>query len=101
MNFSYEDFSPCIDAGDPNLTDPDQTQSDIGAIFFNQNECIGDSGDINGDDIINILDVVFITNYILNQDNSDECIEYSGDINQDGIVNILDVVGIVNIILGL
>ena len=100
-NFSYEDFSPCIDAGDPNLTDPDQTQSDIGAIFFNQNECIGDSGDINGDDIINILDVVFITNYILNQDNSDECIEYSGDINQDGIVNILDVVGIVNIILGL
>ena len=77
-----------------------QTGSAV-TIFFNQNECIGDSGDINGDDIINILDVVFITNYILNQDNSDECIEYSGDINQDGIVNILDVVGIVNIILGL
>jgi len=36
-----EDFylrwhSPCIDAGDPSLTDPDGTRSDIGALYFNQ-----------------------------------------------------------------
>jgi len=28
--------SPCIDAGDPSLTDPDGTRSDIGAFYFNQ-----------------------------------------------------------------
>jgi len=36
-----EDFhlrwhSPCVDAGDPSLTDPDGTCSDIGAFYFNQ-----------------------------------------------------------------
>jgi len=99
-DFSYEDFSPCIDAGDPNLNDPDETRSDIGAIFFNQNECVGESGDINNDNIINILDIVSITNYILNQESfNSECLEYLSDMNQDGIVNILDVVAMVNIIL--
>jgi len=28
--------SPCIDSGDPSLTDPDGTRSDIGAFYFNQ-----------------------------------------------------------------
>ena len=50
-------------------------------------------GDINNDDIVNVLDVVLLVNIIL----------YGGDlsnadVNQDGIVNILDVVTLVNII---
>ena len=100
-NFSYEDYSPCIDSGDPNLTDPDQTRSDIGALFYNQNECDGSIGDINYDSTINILDVVLITNYILTQNSEDECSTYYSDINQDGVINILDIVSIVNSILGL
>ncbi|MBD3232645.1 MAG: T9SS type A sorting domain-containing protein [candidate division Zixibacteria bacterium] len=32
--------SPCIDAGDPNINDPDGTVSDIGALFFHQGELI-------------------------------------------------------------
>lgn len=31
-----ETKSPCIDAGDPAFTDPDQTISDIGALFYSQ-----------------------------------------------------------------
>ena len=52
-------------------------------------------GDINGDQIVNIQDIILIINMIL-ANNDDP----SGDINSDGIVNILDVVQIVNIILG-
>ena len=51
-------------------------------------------GDINGDSLIDILDVVLLVNVILGLD---EVIE--SDINQDSQTNILDVVQLVNIIL--
>jgi len=51
-------------------------------------------GDINEDSSINILDLVSITNLILNN-SYDEC----GDTNSDGELNILDLVILVNIIL--
>ena len=54
-------------------------------------------GDINGDGLVNILDVISTINIIFG------VIEYNdnADINDDGIVNILDVIGVVNIILGI
>ena len=52
-------------------------------------------GDLNQDDILNILDVVILVNIVLdNPTNSD------GDLNDDGIANILDVVILVNLVLG-
>ena len=53
------------------------------------------SGDLNSDEIVNILDVVLLVNIILdlNPFNS------SGDINLDGQIDILDVIQLVNIIL--
>ena len=51
-------------------------------------------GDINGDTSLNILDLVQISNLIL-EDGYDEC----GDTNSDGELNILDLVTLVNIIL--
>jgi hypothetical protein len=56
------------------------------------------NGDVNGDEIINILDVLTIVNAINGGDTSAvlEC----GDINDDEIINILDVVAIINLILG-
>ena len=53
------------------------------------------AGDVNGDQVVNIQDIILIINMILTNDN-----DSAGDINADGIVNILDVVQIVNIILG-
>ena len=51
-------------------------------------------GDLNGDLILNILDVLLIIDIILNQESSD-----LADINGDGIVNILDVIELVDIII--
>ena len=52
-------------------------------------------GDANGDNTLNVADIVLIVDLILNS----EYDEYS-DINQDGILNVIDVVALVNIILG-
>ena len=61
--------------------------------FFSQFTSI--LGDINGDEIINILDVILLVGVILDG----EYIQ-SGDLNSDGSVDVLDIVSIVNIILG-
>ena len=52
-------------------------------------------GDLNGDGILNILDVVILANLILSGDDSNP----AGDLNQDGDYNILDIVILVNLIL--
>jgi hypothetical protein len=54
------------------------------------------SGDINGDGMNNVLDVVSLVNCVL----GDGCDICAGDMNQDGILNVLDVVLLVNSILG-
>lgn len=58
-----------------------------------------DGGDVNGDFVINILDVVQLVQYVLgNIDFNDEQIS-AGDLNQDDGINILDVVVMINVIL--
>jgi len=54
----------------------------------------GIQGDLNGDGMINIQDLIILVNMILAN-------EYStiADLNEDGVVNILDIIIYVNIIL--
>ena len=52
-------------------------------------------GDMNGDGALNVLDVVILSNLILEGDDSNP----AGDLNQDGNLNILDIVSLVNLIL--
>tara|TARA_B100000676_G_scaffold75775_1_gene75333 strand:- start:17753 stop:21268 length:3516 start_codon:yes stop_codon:yes gene_type:complete len=52
-------------------------------------------GDVNGDEVLNVLDIVVLLSMILDQAEAD----YIGDMNQDGVLNILDVVILVNNIL--
>ena len=54
----------------------------------------GQTGDVNQDGIINILDVILVVNMALSS-------EYNqlADMNGDGIVNILDIILLVNLIL--
>ena len=52
-------------------------------------------GDVNGDEVLNVLDIVVLLSMILDQAEAD----YVGDMNQDGVLNILDVVILVNNIL--
>ena len=51
-------------------------------------------GDINGDEVVNIQDIILIMNMILSQN-----VEDGADLNADNNVDILDVVLLVNIIL--
>ena len=51
-------------------------------------------GDVNYDQEVNVLDIIFIIGIILN-----EQYDQIADINSDQIINILDVIQLVNIIL--
>ena len=55
-------------------------------------------GDINTDDIVNVLDLVMLVNFVLN-DNPTNAELNAADLNNDGLVNILDVIVLINIIL--
>ena len=52
-------------------------------------------GDINGDQILDISDVILLIQMALDELESEEI----GDVNQDGGINILDVIQLVNIII--
>ena len=53
-------------------------------------------GDINQDNMINILDILYVVNLILNEN-----FEEIADINQDQFVNVIDILLIVEIILNI
>lgn len=63
-------------------------------------ECSNDLGDINGDSIINVLDIISVVNIILNVSIPEDCESNSADFNSDGIINIQDIISIVNEVLG-
>ena len=52
-------------------------------------------GDINEDNLINVIDIVSVVNIVL-EGGEPTC---NSDINQDGIVNVIDIVALVNIVL--
>ena len=51
-------------------------------------------GDVNGDSLVNIQDVIIVINLILSEE-----FDLIADVNSDNVVDILDVVQLVNIIL--
>jgi len=53
-------------------------------------------GDINGDGLVNVIDVVSVVNFILTFGSSPPL---TADFNSDGLVNVIDVVGMVDLIL--
>ena len=101
-NYTLDQLSPCIDVGtaDTNMDGSNDietfngTNPDMGAFEF---ECGADLGDVSGEGIINILDLVQMSNYVL--EISIPTYACASDFNHDGDVNILDIVGIVNYIL--
>ena len=66
---------------------------------LSSDEEVGFPGDINQDELINILDIVVLINFILGNE-TPTTNEFSiSDLNQDGVLNVLDIVQLVNIIL--
>ena len=64
-----------------------------------RNEFPYEDGDLNEDNIIDILDIVTTINIILGQFTPTFAHSYLGDINKDGIINIQDIILIINMIL--
>ena len=56
----------------------------------------GIKGDVNGDEVVNISDVVAIINTMA----GDTTFEATADVNGDGATNISDVVKVINIMAG-
>ena len=56
-------------------------------------------GDVNGDQLINVNDVVLLINHILEIRYLNDQQAVLGDMNTDGEINVIDVVIIVDIIL--
>ena len=56
-------------------------------------------GDLNSDNLSNILDVVSLVGIIVDGSTLNDFQVYSGDLNNDNILNILDIIQLVNIIL--
>ena len=71
----------------------------LSVIYDLINNSNGLIGDINQDNIINVLDIIGLINFILGSQIPDDSQIISSDINEDQIINILDVVMLVNLIL--
>ena len=59
----------------------------------------GQLGDVNGDGLINVVDIVNMVNFALQIDEPAEYESWAADLNQDGNINVLDIISVVNIIL--
>ena len=55
-------------------------------------------GDLNFDELINVLDVITMVNIILGETPAGEQIN-AGELNGDGVINVLDVITLVSMIL--
>tara|TARA_B100000287_G_scaffold275598_1_gene259581 strand:- start:95 stop:592 length:498 start_codon:yes stop_codon:yes gene_type:complete len=71
----------------------------LSVIYDLINNSNGLIGDINQDNIINVLDIISLINFILGSQIPDDSQIILSDINEDQIINILDVVMLVNLIL--
>jgi hypothetical protein len=66
-------------------------------IFVDGGEVSCGTGDTNGDDVVNVLDIVTTVNGVLSGGEVTDC---ANDMNGDGVLNVLDIVSIVNLVLG-
>ena len=75
------------------------TEETLRVLINHIDQFIYTPGDVNQDDLIDILDLVLIMNNILGNNEFSQLEILSADMNEDGIINIQDMIIIINFIL--
>ena len=71
------------------------------AEFVNLDNLCGNTGDVNGDGGVNVVDVVQVVSHVLAPEGTLDAVgRCEADSNGDGVVNVVDIVLLVNSILG-
>lgn len=84
--------------GDSDLTNKYEGQAQQAVSFTVQEAQAFKPGDANGDQTVDVMDVVLTVDYILNRQPANFIFK-AADMNHDGVIDVSDVVGIVNVIL--
>ena len=102
----YNDIDPCFSAGHihvgsqvPIETAREGTEESIRVLIDYLNLFIYTAGDINSDELIDILDIILIVNSILGIIDLTPLQFLSADLNENGLINVLDIIQLVNLIL--
>ena len=102
----YNDVNPCLASGHIHvgaqvsiLQGRQAAEASINELINYLNQFIYVLGDINDDQIIDILDIIMVVNFIMGLIDFEPIQFLSADINENGIINILDIIQLVNIIL--
>ena len=75
---------------------PSTSEEILCGVGYYDDNFSGTPGDLNGDTIVNVLDIVSLVNIIL----YDADYNILADLNADGLINVVDAVALVNIIMG-
>ena len=76
-----------------------EIQNQSALFITTQNTTVLNSGDVNQDDEINILDIVMVINHILSIETLDSIGQFVADMDNNEDINILDVILMINLIL--
>jgi hypothetical protein len=93
----YNGMDNCPDDYNPNQEDADG--DGLGNVCDDCNNLVFTGGNLDGDDGLDIFDVLMLIDVILGA-NENTCLMEAGDITSIGYVNVLDVIGLVQMILG-
>ncbi len=98
FNFGFPEgeYSFIINSQDTINIEFSSHQTIISDIIINNNAIIGD---VNSDNTVDVLDIIFTINIILNNYTPNESEMWAADINHDDYINIQDIILIIQLIL--